>query len=138
MATYPDDAVASFTIPGFSSMIDRKPDKETEITKMFNVIEFTSEAGYEKRRLRSRRGIREVEITYTNINGLAKEAIETFYNARNGNYESFILDMSHINQPGIMRVRFNGQLSSTHNQSSSSNVLSNIYTVSFKLKEVNN
>lgn len=136
MALYPDDAIGSFTVPGFSSMKDRKPDNEFSIDKEYSVSKWVSEAGYEKRRLKSRRPTRELELKYTNINGLQKEAIEKFYDARLGEWESFNLDLSHLSMSGTMRVRFEGKLKIEQVLSPGiTNILLNFYTVEFKLKE---
>ena len=135
MANYPADAIGLFTIEGFSSMEDHKPDKSFKSSRVYNTIVFESEAGYEKRRLRSRRPKREYDLSYTNITGLQKEAIETFYNARGGNYDSFVMNLTHLSEIGNVSVRFEGDLAVTHVLSAGSNLLQNYYTVSFKLKE---
>lgn len=135
MYTYPIGATGAFTTVNFSSMADHKPDTGYTVEKSYNTINFESEAGYEKRRLRSRRPKRNYNLTYTNINGLQKSAIENFYNARSGEFEAFNFDLSHINESGTITVRFDGSLQINHVLSSDSNVLQNFYTVSFKLKE---
>ena len=136
MAIYPNDAVGSFTIDSFSSMADRKPDRGYSESRAYNSIVFESEAGYEKRRLRSRRSKRDFSLSYTNVTGLQKQAIENFYHARAGEYESFTLDLTHVNQAGNMTVRFSGALEvSEILAGDSSNVLNNFYTINFTLKE---
>ena len=136
MATYPTDASSiPFTTSSFTSMADRKPDTGYSIERAYNTVIFESEVGYEKRRLRSRRPKRNIALTYTNITGLAKLAIENFYNDRSGEFESFTFDLSHVNDSGTMLVRFDGSLQIDHVLSSDSNLLLNFYTVSFKLKE---
>jgi len=135
MASYPTGAVGPFTTASFSTMEDRKPDTGYSIDRMYNSIIFESESGYEKRRLRSRRAKRNINLTYTNITGLEKAAIENFYNARSGEFESFTFDLSHVNDSGTMTVRFDGGLQVNHVLSSDANILLNFYTVSFKLKE---
>ena len=119
-----------------NSMESRKPDRGNEINKEFDVIKFESQAGYEKRRLRSRRPKRGFALEYTNVSGLEKEAIETFYNNRNGEYESFFFNMAHINQPGTVITRFEGALDINHEHSFDGTRQNNFYTIGFALKEV--
>lgn len=135
MNSYPTGATGPFTISSFTSMADHKPDKGYKTQRTYNSVIFESEAGYEKRRLRSRRAKRTIDLTYTNVNGLVKSAIEGFYNNVSGEYEAFTFDLSHINESGTITVRFDGALDVTQVLSAGSNVLSNFYTVSFKLKE---
>ena len=133
---YPSGAnQVPFTTESFYSMSDHKPDTGYQVDRTYNSIIYESEAGYEKRRLRSRRPKRSIDLTYTNVTGLQKTAIENFYNARSGEYESFNFDLSHINDSGIITVRFEGSLQISHVLSAGANLLSNFYTVSFKLKE---
>ena len=136
MANYPSGAnTLPFTTSSFSSMSDKRPDTGYSIERTYNTVIFESEVGYEKRRLRSRRPKRSLSLTYTNVTGLAKLAIENFYNDRSGEFESFTFDLSHINDSGTMLVRFDGGLQVDHVLSSEANLLLNFYTVSFKLKE---
>jgi hypothetical protein len=136
MANYPSGANSiPFTTSSFTTMADKKPDTGYSIERTYNTVIFESEVGYEKRRLRSRRPKRSLALIYTNITGLAKLAIENFYAARSGEYESFIFDLSHVNDSGTMLVRFDGGLQIDHVLSSEANLLLNFYTVSFKLKE---
>ena len=101
----------------------------------FAVETFISHAGYEKRRLKSRRPTRNYDLQYTNITGVEKTAIENFYNARSGDFESFSFDLSHLNESGTITTRFDGPLSTTQILSSGSSLTENFYTVGFKLKE---
>lgn len=135
MASYPTGAAGAFTTVSFSTMADHKPDTGYSIERTYNSIVFESEAGYEKRRLRSRRAKRTLNLTYTNVDGLVKSAIENFYNARSGEFEAFSFDLSHVNDSGTITVRFDGPLQVNHVLSNESNILFNFYTVSFKLKE---
>jgi len=135
MVTYPDDATGQFDTAGFSSMIDRKPDRGYTENRQHSTVIFVSEAGYEKRRLRTRRPIRDYNLSYTKISGLEKSAIENFYFARSGEYESFTLDLAHINEQGNITVRFDGALSINQVLSTGANLLNSYYSVSFKLKE---
>ena len=124
------------TLDRFTSMADRRPDRGIGSERTFDVTTFTSQAGYEKRRLKSRRSKRSYNITYTAITGVEKTAIENFYNARSGTFESFSFDLSHINESGIITTRFEGPLSVEQSYSTGSRLIDNIYTVSFKLQEV--
>ena len=119
----------------FTSMADRKPDKGFNAERTFDTITFTSQAGYEKRRLRSRRSKRNYNLQYTNITGIEKTAIENFYNARSGEFEAFTFDLSHINESGTITTRFGGPLSVTQVLSTGSNLTQNFYTVTFNLQE---
>ena len=135
MAIYPNDATSIFTTSSFSSMIDRKPDTGFSVDRSYNTVIFESEAGYEKRRLKSRRSKRTYDLAYSKISGLEKIAIEQFYNARSGEFESFTFDLAHLNETGTITTRFSGPLDINHVLSAGSNVLENFYTVSFKLQE---
>jgi len=135
MAIYPNDATGSFTTATFTDMRDRKPDRGYGYDRAYDVITFESDAGYERRRLRSRRPKRQYELSYTNITGLERSAIESFYNARSGSFESFTLDLDHINDTGNITVRFDGALSVSHTLSGGANALINFYTVTFRLQE---
>ena len=83
-----------------------------------------------------RRPKREFSLEYTNVSGLEKEAIEKFYDARQGIFESFFFDMTHINQAGTLITRFDGALDVSHNHSLDGTKQNNFYTVGFALKEV--
>lgn len=135
MATYPNDAVGNFTIDTFSSMADRRPDRGYSESQNFSSITFTSEAGYEKRRLKSRRPKRTFSFTYTNVNGLIKQAIQNFYRARSGDFESFTFDLDHVSQVGTMTARFDGELAIQEVRSGASNVLNDVYSISFTITE---
>lgn len=135
MAIYPNDATSLFTTANFTDMRDRRPDTDINMERSYDTTIFESNAGYEKRQLRSRRAKRSIDLTYTNITGLEKYAIENFYNARAGEYESFTFALDHVNDSGTINVRFDGPLNITHINSKGSNVLEKYYTVSFKLKE---
>ena len=119
----------------FSSMADRKPDKGFSSERKFDTITFTSQSGYEKRRLKSRRPKRAYNLRYTNITGVEKTAIENFYNARSGEFESFTFNLSHINESGTINARFDGPLQITQVLSHGLALTDNFYTVNFKLQE---
>ena len=117
-------------------MADRKPDKGFTTTRAFDVATFTSQSGYEKRRLKSRRTKRAYSLQYTNITGVEKTAITNFYNARSGTFEAFNFDLSHLSESGTITARFEGPLNVDQVLSTGSNLLENFYTVSFNLQEV--
>jgi len=119
----------------FNSMADRRPDKGFSAQRKFDTIKFESQAGYEKRRLRSRRSRRSYDLSYSNITGIEKTAIENFYNARSGEFEAFTFDLTHINEIGTITTRFDGPLSVQQVHSAGSALTENFYTVSFKLQE---
>ena len=123
------------TLDRFNSMADRKPDKGFSSQRKFDTISFESQAGYEKRRLRSRRSKRSYDLTYTNVTGSEKTAIENFYNARSGEFEAFTFDLTHLNEAGTITTRFEGPLTVNQIHSAGSNLTENFFTVSFKLQE---
>ena len=120
----------------FSSMADRKPDKGFSIDTTFDVATFSSQSGYEKRRLKSRRSKRQFQIQYSNLHGIGKRAIDDFYKARSGNFESFTFDLAHLSESGTATVRFEGPLKVQQVLSASSNLRDNFFSVSFTLNEV--
>jgi hypothetical protein len=128
-----DSSVTSFD--RFTSMADRKPDNGVSSQRSFDSITFTSQSGYEKRRLRSRRSKRQYSLQYTNVTGVEKSAIESFYNERSGEFESFVFDLSHINDSGTINARFSGTLKVAQVLSNGAGLLDNFYTVSFELQE---
>ena len=79
--------------------------------------------------------IKLLKLQYTNITGVERTAIENFYNARSGTFESFSFDLSHLNESGTISARFDGDLSITQVLSSGLSLTENIYSVGFKLKE---
>jgi hypothetical protein len=102
----------------------------------FNISKYSSQVGYEKRRLMSRRPKRSYQIAYTNVTGVEKQAIENFYRARNGEYETFTFDLTHINDSGTVRCRFNGPLEIQQVISGgASNPTKNIYNIRLNLQE---
>ncbi len=124
MANYPADA----------SMTTRKPDRGYSESRQFNVTNFTTQAGYEKRKLKSRRGKRNYTLTYNNISEERKDNIVNFYEARSGTFESFILDLTHLNLTGSINVRFEGELNVTH-VISGNTTEKDIFNISFNLVE---
>jgi hypothetical protein len=119
----------------FSSMKDRRPSNGYTTNKQFNVAKYSTQSGYEKRRLLSRRPKRSFGLTYVNVSGVEKEAIENFYNARNGEYETFTFDLTHINDSGTVRTRFNGPLEIQQVASSGTALLQNFYSIRLNLQE---
>ena len=118
-----------------SSMKDRRPSNGYTTNKQFNVSKYSTQSGYEKRRLLSRRPKRSFGLTYVNVSGVEKEAIENFYNARNGEYETFTFDLTHINDNGTVRTRFNGPLEIQQVASSGTALLQNFYSIRLNLQE---
>ena len=92
---------------------------------------------YEKRRLNTRRLRRKWNFTYTNINGLDKEAIDSFYVSRNGTYESFSFDLSHLNESGLATVVFDTPPQITNVLAASTDDLAqNYYNITMQFREV--
>lgn len=127
----------NFSISRLESMTDRKPDRSgINYEENFNYSVAESQAGYEKRRLVSRRPKRKYSISYTNITGIVKSAIEEFYRARSGGFQAFLFELTHINEPGTVTVRFDGSLQVEQVLSTGTNPIDNFYSVSFDLVEV--
>ena len=120
----------------FNSMADRKPDTGFSTEEAFQSAVFLSQAGYEKRRLQSRRSKRNFTLQYSNISGIEKTAIEQFYRERSGDFESFTFDLSHLNDSGTINARFDGALNITQVLSTGTTLNDNFFTVSFALQEV--
>jgi hypothetical protein len=123
MATYPDDA----------NLSGRKPDKNFSLKKKYSATVFESESGYEKRQLKSRRPKRTIELSYTKVSSSIKNGIEDFYDNRSGEFESFYFDLAHLNETGIIRTRFKGELDIETIHSIGSE--DNFYNVKFTLQE---
>jgi hypothetical protein len=117
-------------------MADKKPDKGFTVDRTFDVSTFESQSGYEKRRLMSRRPKRTFSLNYTNLTGIEKKAIDDFYIARNGTFESFDFDLTHLNESGTAICRFANPLKVTHVLSAGNNLRENFFSVSFNLQEV--
>lgn len=133
MSVYPADASFTFNSVGYS-MTNRKPDRGFSISTKYDSALFTSQSGYERSRLISRRSKKEMTLNYTNISGVYKQAIENFYKARSGEHETFEFDLAHVGETGSILVRFNGELRIT-NVVTSDNLLNSIFAVSFNLVE---
>jgi len=118
-----------------SDMRYRKPSNGYSTQNQYNVSKWSSQAGYEKRRLLSRRPKRSYQLAYTNISGVERQAIENFYNARSGEYDTFTFDLTHINQSGTVRCRFNGPIEVQQVFSKSSTIVDNFYNIRFSLQE---
>ena len=120
-----------------TSMSSRKADKGFSYSAEPEVKSTKFISGYEKRRLITRRLKRKWEFSYTNINGIEKEAIETFYRERSGTFEAFSFDLSHLNEQGLVTVVFDSGPKITNVLSGSPNDLTqNFYTVNIVLREV--
>jgi len=118
-------------------IIDKKPTKGFGSEREFNSTFFESQVGYEKRRLISRRGKRKWNLSYTNIDGISKESLDTFYRARFGEFETFSFDLTHISEePELVNVKFDGKLKWSHIQSRGLLPRDNFYTVQVNLREV--
>ena len=122
-------------ISRFTDMRDRKPNNGFMTQNQFNVSKYATQVGYEKRRLMSRRQKRSYQLTYTNVSGVEKEAVENFYRARSGEYENFTFDLTHINDTGTVRARFNGPLEVQQVISSGTSPTQNFYNIRFSLQE---
>lgn len=135
-ATFPSGA--SYTENSTTyQMSNRKPDRGYAEERTFDMIPFESQAGYETRRLRSRRPKRRYTLNYTNLNGFYMNAIRDFYNARYGNFEAFFFNLEYLNQSGLVSVRFDGPLQVTNVLDGSINEKAlQIYNVNFTLQEV--
>ena len=83
----------------------------------------------------SRRPKRGFELTYTNITGVEKQAIEDFYTQRSGEFETFTFDLEHINSSGTVRARFEGPLEVDQVISGGYALTDNFFTVKIKIKE---
>ena len=125
-ATYPDDA----------TMIDKKPDRGISSTAGFKSAEFTSQAGYTKSKLISRRRFEQFTLNYTHITGIKKNLIKDFYDARFGDYDSFIFDMAHINESGLITVKFRKNSLKIVRVAQRPDEDESIYSVSFALDQV--
>lgn len=123
------------SIGRFADMRDRKPSNGFVLDREFKVNKFETQSGYEKRRLMSRRPRRGFELTYTNITGVEKQAIEDFYTQRSGEFETFTFDLAHINSSGTVRARFEGPLEVDQVISGGSALTDNFFTVKIKIKE---
>ena len=104
MANYPSDATATFSV--VYNMTNRKPDRGLPYTREYNNRIFTSQSGHEARSNVSRRPKRSFNFTYSNISGGYKKAIENFYADRQGTFESFYLDLSHILLNCLLYLKF--------------------------------
>ena len=120
-----------------TSIASRKADKGYSYTKESDVKTTKFIGGYEKRRLNSRRLRRKWKFNYTNINGVEKEAIDNFYTARSGSFDSFSFDLSHLNEQGLATVVFESPPQITNTLSgSATDLMQNFYTVSMEFREV--
>jgi hypothetical protein len=125
-ATYPADA----------SMTSKKPDKGISSSLGFKSAEFVSQAGYSKSRLASRRSFENINLNYTNITGTNKSNIQAFYEARFGDFESFIFDKTHINESGLITVKFKANSLRITRVAQKAVEADSIYSVSFALEQV--
>lgn len=130
---YPNDASYSGTVQ--YTMLDKKPDRGLSISTSYPLNKkFTSQAGYEKSTVGTRRSSREFSIRYTNLPSPYAFAIENFFKNAAGDHETFEFDLTHINKTGNILVKFNSQLSSTQ-VLATDNLETGVYSVEFSLKE---
>lgn len=116
---------------------DRKPDRGFSAEEKIDVVVFSAIAGYEKRRLRSRRAKRKWNLTYTNISGTEKSALEVFYRNRFGSFEAFFFDLTHVLElSGQSTVRFEGAIQFTVNAAKGLDLNDVFYTAKISLQEV--
>jgi hypothetical protein len=133
MASFPSGATYSVG-PTTYTMSSKKPDRNFTINEAFNNASFTSQNGYQRTRAISRRSKRQFQLKYTNISGAYKQAIENFYRARGGDFDSFEFDLSYIGLSGTIQVRF-GTDFTVSEVLTTSNVVTSAYSVSFTLTE---
>lgn len=119
-----------------NDMSDRSPDKGFTVDKRIDVSKYKSIAGYEKRRLISRRPERTWNFTYGKVSGIEKQAIETFWDNRFNDYEAFFFDLSHIEEVGTVTVRFEGPLQVRHIATLGDDVSQSIYSINIVFQEV--
>ncbi len=118
-------------------LADRKPDKGFASEEKIDVVIFSSTAGYEKRRLRSRRAKRSWDLSYTNISGTEKSALEIFYRNRFGSFDAFFFDLTHVLElSGQATVRFEGPIKFTINAAKGTALNDVFYTAKISLQEV--
>ena len=114
--------------------LNRHPDKNISITNTHNnSIKQEFGGGYERRIIRTRRTKRKYTLRYTKIQASVKDTIQSFYKRVNGDYESFLLDLTHIHETGTVLVRFDGPLNMTLIDTLDG---TNYYDVNFTLLEV--
>lgn len=133
MASFPNDATYIYNGTTYS-MSNRRPDRNYTYSQGFENSIFLSQIGYERRRQISRRRKRTITLTYSNILGVYKQALENFFTSRAGTFEAFEFDLSYAGQSGTMIVRFDSELSITQTIATD-NPLTDVYTVSFTLRE---
>jgi hypothetical protein len=133
MASYPSGATYSVG-PTTYTMSSKKPDRNFTVNETFNNASFTSQNGYQRTRAISRRSKRQFQLKYTNISGAYKQAIENFYRARGGDFDSFEFDLAYIGLSGTIQVRFGTDFSVSEVLTTSS-IVTSVYSVSFTLTE---
>ena len=136
MANFPSDVVGVVDSNAYT-LIDRKPNRGFSIPKRYKNNIFVAQSGHEKRTNFSRRPKRTYALEYSNISGAYKTIIEQFYDARLGEFESFLLDLTYLGLIGSVLVRFDGDLQVTE-VITNSTVSSSIYNVQFTLTETYN
>jgi len=130
---YPDNVTSNINSTIYS-LADRKPDRGFTVESSYQSTIFTSQSGYEARRAKSRRIKRTIPLTYTNVMGPYKVALENFYRDMLGETESFDFDLTHVGQSGIIRVRFSGPIN-VKEVFSTLDPETSIYSISLTLSE---
>lgn len=133
MASFPSQATYVLG-PTTYTMSDRRPDRNFVINEVFNNATFTSQVGYQRTRAISRRSKRQIQLKYTNISGAYKQALENFYRARGGDFDSFDLDLAYVGLSGTIQVRFGNDFSVSE-VLTTGNIVTSVYNVSFSLTE---
>lgn len=133
MANFPQDATSTFNMNTYY-LASRKPDRGIPIDTEYKTNIFVSQSGHEKRQSFTRRPKRKFFLSYTNISGAYKRAIENFYRDRNGEAGAFEFDLTYIGLSGSILVRFDGSLK-VNQIITMLNEETDFYTVSFTLLE---
>lgn len=133
MAQFPNDATVIINGTSYQ-MKNRRPDKGLQSSLQYSTNIFTSQSGHEKRSAKSRRSKRTFSLSYTNITGAYKIALENFFRDRLGETESFEFDLTYIGLSGSILTRLSGNISSSQILATLDPETS-FYTVSFNLEE---
>lgn len=133
MANFPQDATSTFNATTYY-LASRKPDRGISIDSEYKTSIFISQSGHEKRQAFTRRPKRKFSLSYTNISGAYKRALENFYRDRNGEAGAFEFDLTYIGLSGSIIARFDGSLK-INQIVTTLNEETDIYTVTFTLTE---
>lgn len=133
MTDFPADATITINSTTYS-LASRRPDRGFSYDIRYNTNIFTSQSGHEKRQLLTRRPKRSFTLTYTNISGAYKQAIENFYKNQNGEAIAFNFDLTYVGITGSMLARFDGTIRVTQ-VLSTLNEETDFYNLSFNIVE---